>query len=53
MEGLRSRAINKGLSSNFVCFETTPRSDLGLVYLFVHGECKKDNDFQRNQRIHL
>lgn len=49
MEGLRSRAINKGLSSNFVCFETTPRSDLGLVSLFVHGECKKDNDFQRNQ----
>ena len=53
MEGLRSRAINKGLSSNFVCFETTPRSDLGLVSLFVHGECKKDNDFQRNQWIHL
>ena len=41
MEGLRSRAINKGLSSNFVCFETTPRSDLGLVSLFVHGECKR------------
>ena len=50
MEGLRSRAINKGLSSNipYVCFETAPRNDLGLVYLFVHGECKKDNNFQRN-----
>ena len=55
MEGLRSRAINKGLSSNipYVCFETAPRNDLGLVYLFVHGECKKDNNFQRNPWIHL